>query len=530
MKKEVTTSSFWIDSAPLPSFPRLERDEDVDVVVVGAGNTGLTTAYLLAKAGKSVAVLDRADIVEHDTAYTSAHLTMVTDKRLSELIRVFGRDHAQAAWDAGLFALEQIDTIVRDGGIACDHAWVPGYLHRPVGRQATSDEAEAFREEAELTADLGFDARYVDQVPFIGGPGVVFEHQARIHPRRYLAGVARAIHAAGGRIYTRSAVEEFSNQPLSVTANGHTISCRDVVLATYTPLMGNSSMLETTLLQTKLALYSTYVVGGLVRRGQVPDGLFWDTDAPYHYLRVEPGKSGSHDYVIFGGSDHKTGQAADTTDCYRQLEELVQKLVPGIELTHRWSGQVIETPDGLPYIGETAPHQFAATGFGGNGLTFGTLAAVMATDRILDRDNPWRELFAVSRKSIIGGAWKYVRENKDYPYYLLRDRLTGWDGRPLRSIRQGEGRVVEQNGELVAASRDADGSVKLVSAICTHMGCLVDWNEAESTWDCPCHGSRFRQDGSVISGPAESPLRSVAHEDNAGRPPVSEERAGVRRD
>jgi glycine/D-amino acid oxidase-like deaminating enzyme/nitrite reductase/ring-hydroxylating ferredoxin subunit len=510
MKNEVATGSHWIDSAPLPSFPRLERDEDVDVVIVGGGNTGLTTAYLLAKTGKSVAVLERDRIVEHDTAYTSAHLTMVTDKWLSELIRTFGRDRAQAVWDAGLFALDEIDSIVHDAHISCDYVWLPGYLHGALGHEATSEDEESFRREAELAAHLGFDVRYVDDVPSIGGPGIVFEDQARIHPRRYLAGVARAIVAAGGHIYERSAAEEFSSQPLSVRANGRTISCRDVVLATYTPLVGNSGMVSATLLQTKLALYSTYVVGGLVRKGQLADGLFWDTDAPYHYLRIEPRKSGNQDYVIFGGADHKTGQAVDTTDRYRQLEDTVKKLVPGIEVTHRWSGQVIETPDGLPYIGETAPHQFAATGFGGNGLTFGTLAAVMATDWILGRANPWSDLFDVNRKSFVGGTWNYLSENKDYPYYLVRDRLAGADARTLRSLKRGEGKIIEQNGELVAASRDEEGLLKLVSAVCTHMGCLVDWNEAESTWDCPCHGSRFKPDGSVIGGPAESPLPAPA--------------------
>jgi glycine/D-amino acid oxidase-like deaminating enzyme/nitrite reductase/ring-hydroxylating ferredoxin subunit len=366
------------------------------------------------------------------------------------------------------------------------------------------------RKEAAVAAELGFEAAYVEDVPFIGGPGVIFEDQGRIHPRKYLAAVARALQSAGGRIYTHSAVDEFSDDPLWVKANGRTIACRDIVLATYTPLAGVSGMVSAALFQTKLALYSTYVVAGRVRTGQVPDALFWDTEDPYHYLRIEPAvEGGNHDLVIFGGADHKTGQAADTNVCYEQLERALQQLVPGIELTHRWSGQVIETPDGLPYIGESAPHQFAATGFSGNGLTFGTLSAMMAADHVLGRGNPWRELFDVGRKKIVGGAWDYIRENKDYPYYLARGRFARAEARSLRAVRSGEGKVVEFRGEQVAASRRSDGSLALVSAICTHMGCLVDWNEAERTWDCPCHGSRFNPDGSVIGGPAEKPLAPV---------------------
>jgi glycine/D-amino acid oxidase-like deaminating enzyme/nitrite reductase/ring-hydroxylating ferredoxin subunit len=506
MKQQTETKSYWLASGGLPSFPRLDEDLSVDVVVVGAGITGLTAAYLLVKAGRTVAVLERDRIVERDTAHTTAHLTMVTDAWLSELADRFGRDHAQAAWDAGLAAIAEIDSIVRAEDISCDFAWVSGYLHQPRGSSGKKD-PQAFRDEAAFVADLGFDAEFVEDVPFVGGPGVQFDGQARFHPRKYLAAVARAVAAGGGQIFERSATESFSADPVSVTANGHRITCRDIVLATHTPLLGVSGMVSATLFQTKLALYSSYVVGGRVRKGQVPDALFWDTATPYHYLRIEPQTDG--DFVIFGGEDHKTGQAENTVACYERLERALEKLIPGIDVTHHWSGQVIETPDGLPYIGETGPHQFAGTGYSGNGMTFGTLSGMMAADKILGRTNPWSDLFNPGRKKIVGGAWDYLKENKDYPYYMLRDRFAGAESKSLRAVKRGEGKVVEYKGEQVAASRNSDGSITRVSAICTHMGCLVDWNEAERTWDCPCHGSRFRPDGSVIGGPAESPLAKI---------------------
>ena len=502
--QQIDTTPYWATSGTFPAFPRLSDDLATEVLVVGAGITGLTAAYLLAKAGRSVAVLDRNDLVEGDTGYTSAHLTMVTDTWLSELAGSFGRDHAQAVWDAGLAAIAQIDTIIRAEDIDCDFAWVPAYLHHPPGEKPGEGDTKALADEAALAVDLGFDAEYTEHVPLFGGAGVRFEDQARFHPRKYLGGVARAIEAAGGHIYRKSNAEEFSAKPLSVKANGHTITCGEIVLATHNPLMGIARMASATLLQTKLFLYSTYVVAGRVRKGEVPDGLFWDTANPYHYLRIEPHRD--HDLVIFGGEDHKTGQASDTNACYERLEQTLSGLLPAIELTHRWSGQVIATPDGLPYIGETAEHQFAATGFSGNGLTFGTLSGMMAADRILGRVNPWRELFGAGRTKTLGGAWNYLRENKDYPYYLLRDRFAGAEARSLREVKRGEGKIIERDGEPVAVSRGRDGSVKMVSAICTHMGCLVDWNEAEKTWDCPCHGSRFMPDGSVIAGPAEQPV------------------------
>jgi glycine/D-amino acid oxidase-like deaminating enzyme/nitrite reductase/ring-hydroxylating ferredoxin subunit len=497
----VNNTPYWMDSAPLPSFPKLDQNARVDVVVVGGGITGLTAAYLLAKAGRSVALLERERCAQIDTGHTSAHLTMVTDVDLSELTSSFGRNHAQAAWDAGLAAIAQVDAIARDEDIACEFTWVPGYKHNPPGATAS---AEQFRKEASVAADLGFDATFVDDVPYVGGPGVRFDDQARFHPRLYLAGVARAIAAAGGRIYEHSAADKFTNDPRSVSSNGFTLSCEAIVLATHTPLMGNTTMASATLFQTKLALYSSYVVAGRIASDTMPDALFWDTADPYHYLRIE--RHRGFDVVIFGGEDHKTGQVTDTNACYDRLEQKLTALVPGIELTHRWSGQVIETPDGLPYIGETAERQFAATGFAGNGMTFGTLGGMMAADYVMGRTNPWGELFDPGRKKIRGALWDYVTENKDYPYYLVRDRFAGVEGKSLRALRRGQGRILEVNGKRVAAYRDERGATIMRSPVCTHMGCEVGWNDAERTWDCPCHGSRFKPDGAVIAGPAEAPL------------------------
>ena len=184
-------------------------------------------------------------------------------------------------------------------------------------------------------------------------------------------------------------------------------------------------------------------------------------------------------------------------------------MLSNVKVTHRWSGQVIETPDGLPYIGETAAHQFVGTGFSGNGMTFGTLTGMMAADRIAGRTNPWSDLFDPGRKKVRNALWDYVKENKDYPYYMIRDRFAGAEGRSLRDVPRGSGKIIESKAGKLAVYRDARGATTKLSAICTHMGCVVEWNNAERTWDCPCHGSRFKTDGAVIAGPAESPLQTV---------------------
>jgi glycine/D-amino acid oxidase-like deaminating enzyme/nitrite reductase/ring-hydroxylating ferredoxin subunit len=502
-KSRLATAPYWIESASLPSFPKLDRDEKVDVAIVGGGITGLTAAYLLTLEGRRVALLERERCAQVDTGHTSAHLTMVTDEWLTDLVKRFGRDHAEATWDAGLAAIGQIDSIVADLQIACDFAWVPAYLHAPIAQRIDRDGRSDLQQEARLAAGLGFDAEFVEDVPLVGGPGVRFDGQARFHPRKYLDGLVRAIADRGGMIFEHSAAEAFCGDPLSITSNGHTLTCGDIVLATHTPLMGNAGMLSATLFQTKLALYTTYVIGGRVEKGRIPDALFWDTADPYHYLRIEPRRG--HDLVIFGGEDHKTGQASGTDACFDHLERTLTSILGTVDITHRWSGQVIETADGLPFIGDTAAHQFAGTGYAGNGMTFGTLAGIMAADRIMNRSNPWSPLFDPSRTAI-GGLWDYIKENKDYPYYMIRDRFAGAEGKSLRAVPRGSGRVLDLDGQPVAVYRDARGALTKKSAICTHMGCHVAWNDAEQTWDCPCHGSRFKTDGAVIAGPAGSPL------------------------
>ena len=499
---ELRDVPYW-EELSLPRQRKLDHDDSADAVVVGGGNTGLVTAYLLAAAGKSVAVLERAACARIDTGHTSAHLTMVTDHRLRKFVKILGRDHAQAVWDAGFAAIAQIERIVVDHEIDAGFDWVDGYLHLPIRPDDASHRAELETEVA-LAQQFGFDAEFVDAAPLVNRPAARFGSQARIHPRRYLAGLLRVLDQKGVRIFEHSEATKFVDTPRAVEANGCRITCDDIVITTHNPLLGLSNMVSGTLAQTKLALYTSYVVAGRVAKGAIPDALWWDTSEPYYYLRIDPHRE--HDVVIFGGADHKTGQADDTEACYRQVAERLGAYISGVEITHRWSGQVIDTPDGLPYIGETAPHQYAATGFVGNGLTFGTVAGLIIADAVMKVDNPWQDLFSPTRKALGRSTWNYLSENKDYPYYLIRDRLFGVEQRTLRSIKRGQGAIVERDGQKVAVSRDEQGRLLIRSAVCTHMGCLVRWNTAERTWDCPCHGSRFTPDGQVISGPAETQL------------------------
>ena len=319
-----TAKTYWSDTASFPRFSRVQRDQHVDVVIVGGGITGLTAAYLLSRAGRSVALVERDRCAQVDTCHTSAHLTMVTDARLTDLVNRLGRDHAQAVWDAGLAAIARIHWICRDHQIDCGFEWVDGYLHAPMLGDTSPDDV-AFENEAAIATELGFDA---EQSPgaLIARPGICFESQARFHPLRYLAGWPRPSVKLVAKSMRRVLPGIQQGQPLGVTVNGRTLTCTDILMATHNPLVGVTGLVSATAFQTKLALYTSYVVGGRVPRDTVPDALFWDTDSPYHYLRVEIRRN--HDLISFGGEDHKTGQAGSTTACYERLKKALESLVP----------------------------------------------------------------------------------------------------------------------------------------------------------------------------------------------------------
>jgi glycine/D-amino acid oxidase-like deaminating enzyme/nitrite reductase/ring-hydroxylating ferredoxin subunit len=486
-------------------YPKVNSGGLYDVVVIGGGITGLTAAYLLKRAGKRVALVERGKLGSGDTGYTTAHLTCVTDLRFSELVQKFGDDAARLVWLAGQTAVDAIESIVDEHQIDCDFKRVIGYVHASLA--GGKDETEDLRNECEQINKSGFQADFSTSIPGISRPGYGIPEQALFHPLKYITGLAAFIHGDGCAIFEDSNVDAIEDEPPVVVVGEHRLRCDRVIVATHVPLQGKAGFISASLFQTKIAPYSTYAVSAKLPSGTIPVGSYWDTSDPYYYLRVEHGAE--YDTAIFGGADHKTGQVTDTEECFRNVTDTLLDLAPMAEITNRWSGQVIETHDGLPFIGETAKHQFAATGFSGNGMTFGTLSAMMAADWVAGRENPWQPLFDIDRKPIPHGMWEYVKENFDYPFYYIKDFFTPKNKLDPEKIAVGEGRIIKIDGKSCACSRDEDGTLNIVSATCTHMGCLVRWNSAETTWDCPCHGSRFKATGEVLGGPAETPLEKI---------------------
>jgi Rieske Fe-S protein len=325
--------------------------------------------------------------------------------------------------------------------------------------------------------------------------GLRFEEQAQFHVRRYLLPQAARIPGGGCHVFEDTqALEVKDGEPCRVVTDRGVISARDVLLATHAPLDNKT-------IQTKVAQYRSYVLGCRVA-GEAPAGLFWDDEDPYHYIRSQPTSRGN--VVIIGGEDHKVGQEEDTEARYEALLDYARERFDLRSVEYRWSAQTLEPVDGLPYIGRDtgAGHVYVATGFSGTGMTFGTVSALVLADAVRGRPNPWAALYDAGRLKPVQSAGTFLKENVDYPTFLVGDRLKRPGARTALDVPRGEGRVVVVDGERIAVSRDAQGKVCAVSAVCTHMGCIVHWNGAEKSWDCPCHGSRFDCHGALLDGPA----------------------------
>ena len=491
--------SIWAATAALPSFTPLEQNIHVDVCIVGAGISGLTTAYVLARAGKRVAVLDDGPVAGGMTQMTTAHITNQLDDRYFELEKLHGREGARLAADSHTAAIDRIETIVRQESIDCDFARVDGYLFLAEG-----DTRETLEHELEAAHRAGLRAvELLERAPFRSfdtGPCLRFPAQAQFHPLKYLSALAEAIHREGSRIFTDTHADQIEGGvPALVHAGKHVVTADAVVVATNVPVNDRVAI------HTKQAPYMTYVVAARVPPGSVPTVLSWDTGDPYHYLRLYD------DLLIVGGEDHKTGQASDTPERYAQLEAWARARFPEMgQVELAWGGQVMETQDFLAFIGRNPmDHEnvYVATGDSGMGITHGTIAGMLLSDLILGRTNPWEALYDPSRVTL-RAAGDFARENSNVALQYT-DWLTGGDVASAADVRPGSGAIVRRGLEKIAVYRDEQGQVHQCLAKCPHLGCLVHWNPAETTWDCPCHGSRFDRYGKVISGPANRDLATA---------------------
>jgi glycine/D-amino acid oxidase-like deaminating enzyme/nitrite reductase/ring-hydroxylating ferredoxin subunit len=481
------------------------------VCVIGAGIAGLTTAYLLTKEQKSVALVDDGSLAGGMTLVTTAHLSNAIDDRFVNIEYWHGEEGSRLAAESHTAAIHRIETIVDDLKIDCDFRRLDGYLFLAPGHEEKmlDDELAAARR----AGVVGVEKLSQAPLEYDTGPCLRFPNQGRIHPLKYLAAVAKAIKRRGCRIFTNTHVDQVEGgSPVKVTAGRHEIRAGAVVVATNVPIN------DRLVIHTKQAPYMTYVIGAHVPRGSVTDALYWDTLTAYHYVRLQPlddsdqSNGGPHDLLIVGGEDHKSGQADDTEQRHARLEAWARARFPQLQdVAFVWGGQCMETVDGLAFIGRNPLDEenvYVATGDSGMGITHGTIAGMLLTDLICGRENPWARLYDPRRKTL-RAARAFAAEQANVALQYA-DWLTGSEVSSVEEIAAGSGAVMRRGVSKVAIYRDADGQIHERSAVCPHLGCIVQWNAAESTWDCPCHGSRFDPLGKVLNGPSNVDLRAVS--------------------
>lgn len=505
MKNESgVTLPVWIEDIAMPTTNPLHENVKCDVCIVGAGLAGMTTAYLLAKEGRDVVVVEAKEIGGGETSRTTAHLSNALDDGFQELIRLYGVDGARLAAQSHGQAIDKIEEIIKEEKIDCDFSRVDGYLFA-----TDNKEQDQLMQELEALQKIGWlDVVLRKKSPLntlTHLPCLHFPNQAQFHVMKYLQALTSAFINAGGRIFTHTKINRFeTGQIVTVVSEaGHAVMANHLVVATNTPINDMVTM------HTKQAPYRTYAIGAAVRRGDVPDALYWDMQDPYHYVRLLKGKAADNedeglDLLIVGGEDHKTGQGDNLSLRFDNLERWMNKHFPmAKDVVYRWSGQVMEPVDGLGFIGRNpgdSDNVYIATGDSGHGMTHSTIAGMLITDLIMGRANPWEKLYDPARVNL-KSTGEFLKENLNVAAQF-KDYVTSGDVEDPMQVLPGTGRVMRKGMTKVAVYCDQDGVRHQCSAICSHLGCVVHWNDVESSWDCPCHGSRFDPFGKVITGPA----------------------------
>ncbi|MDX2024202.1 MAG: FAD-dependent oxidoreductase [Deltaproteobacteria bacterium] len=479
------------------ALPR-EATQSFDCVVIGAGITGLTTALLLAQRGLRVAVLDDSGVGLGETLRTTAHATYVLDTRFEELIKRLGRTDAQVVVAAHARAITFMHSLATDGGD-------PDCVLKMDGLLVARDEAQAeqLEKEYEAARTLNVNAQKAEgTLPLGARAGLRFSDQAAVDAGRYMTVLLKLATEQGAQIFTDTRVEkvEEAGGTCVVHTNRGEVKAQHVVAATHT------SMVNTFALHTRIIPDRTYVIA-VPKPAAFPHALVWDMDDPYHYVR--PVTVDNEELLIVGGEDHRVGEDPHPDDRYVHLKDFAQAYLGTHETKYQWSGQILEPVDSLPFIG-TAPGYakvYVAAAFSGNGTTWGTIAAQLISESIAGKQQALHNIVRPSRGLPVRAVGEYAHHNLDAAVHAIKDRFGLQTG--LQAIALNAGVLVERKGKKLAVYRDETGSLKAVSAVCTHLGCLVAWNQAESSWDCPCHGSRFDCDGQVVNGPATINLARV---------------------
>jgi glycine/D-amino acid oxidase-like deaminating enzyme/nitrite reductase/ring-hydroxylating ferredoxin subunit len=499
----MTHESYWVASTPETAYPELSSAVEVDVAVVGAGITGVTAAVLLKRAGKRVALLDSKRIVCGATGYTTAKVTSGHGAAYGTLTDAFGEEGARTYAESNQAAIERIEELGPGAGIDCDFERKDNYVFAQ-----SPEERTQLEQEAEVMQRLGLPASFVTEtpLPFEVAGAVRLENQAQFHPRKYLLGLAETIPGDGSHVFENTRAR-FVNQgdPCVVETERGNIRAAEVVVATHMPFMDRG------LFFAKAHPHRSYAVAAPIDPAQAPDGMFINAGTPTRSMRTI--RDGERLLIQAGGQGHKPGLAGDEPERYEALEAFLREHWPDAgPVEYRWSTQDYMSADRVPYVGRLtrrSKHVFTATGYSKWGMTAGTVAAELIADAVLGRENPWAELYDSKRLDVRASVGKLVKENASVGLRFFTQRLSRGERRRPEDLANGEGALLRLGGLKRAVYKDDEGTVHVLSPVCGHLWCYVEWNAAERSWDCPCHGSRYAGDGRAIQGPTVHDLRRV---------------------
>ncbi len=500
----MTTSSFWVDDLGLETRPPLPGDAECDLVVIGSGIAGLSSAYEAARFGWQVIVIERHETIGGVmTPRTTAHLASELDDYYHYLIKAVGEDDARTYYESQVAAINRIEVICRDEGIDADFTRLDGLLV-----PAEPGHMHELEQEYDACRTLGVEVNWTDQAPVPlpeGTRALRFPNQARFHPLKYVRGLTGAIENRGGAIYGGTVYSNDKEEDGGVTIEtegGHRIHAKAAMFAT------NSPVNDKVTIHTKYVPDRTYVVAGPVPKGSVPDVLLWDTLEAYHYVRLQP-LSDAEDLLIVGGEDHRSGEANNMDERFAHLEAWARERFRSFDgARYRWSGQVLEPVDFMPYSGLNPGnrHIYIHSGDSGQGMTNGVAGAINFAALLFEQTAHFAQVLDPSRKPKAGTSLADFVTGRAHDVANLTEHVTGGEIGSVDELAPGQGAIVRRGVSKIAAYRADDGSLIERSAVCTHVGCIVHWNGLEKCWDCPCHGSQFQPDGAVINGPAVKPL------------------------
>jgi glycine/D-amino acid oxidase-like deaminating enzyme/nitrite reductase/ring-hydroxylating ferredoxin subunit len=493
---------FWRDFVEFPSFTKLEHDIETEVAIVGGGITGITAAYLLLKEGVRVTLIDAGDILNGTTGHTTAKITAQHGLIYDQLIKDIGDEKARLYYEANKEAMQFVINTVSELGIDCDLTYEDAYVYA-----GTEEYAGKIQDELRAYQKLDIPGEYTETIPFPipCKAALIMKKQAQFHPLKYLTALIPHISEAGGKIFehTTAMKIEDGDSPKILTRDGHTISSKYIISASHFPFND-----EMGLYFARMHAERSYVLA-IKTEKEYPGGMYISADSPTRSLRYT--ETDGEKLILVGGDSHKTGQGISMFEHYEALKAFSEQVFDIQEVPYRWSAQDIITMDKVPYVGtatENHPNIFVATGYAKWGMTNGTAAAILLKALILKQDNRFEELYSPSRFHPKPGIKNIIKDNADVAKHLIQGKFAMVHQKP-EDLGKDEAAIVKINGDKAGCYRDQDGQLHIVDSTCTHMGCEIEWNSGERTWDCPCHASRFSISGEVIEGPAVEPLKKI---------------------